>query len=300
MSLKFRSEKQPLVIYHAHCLDGFTAAFIAHEALSKLGQEPELLADEYTKGLVAVALPEWPVDVVDRDIYIVDFSYPADMLRALCDQANDVIVLDHHESAVKKLQAAFPDLESLPANLTLILDQELSGAGLTWQHFNCFEIMPDLVAMVQDRDLWRFELEDSKAFCTALGTYEKTLRNWKNFLIPTEVAALIHEGYVLLKAQDSQMRSIMQGLRDIVIAGHIVPVANCPGYLASEFGNYVMKAHRPPFSATYFDGATHRHWSLRSNDASVNVAEIAEVRGGGGHRNAAGFLTPLGYCFPSI
>lgn len=300
MSLKFRSEKQPLVIYHAHCLDGFTAAFIAHRALTNLGPEPILIPDEYTKGLVSIPFNGWPVDLDGRDIYIVDFSYPLETLKAMCELANDVVVLDHHESAIKKLQAGFPDLASVPDNLTLILDLELSGAGLTWQHFNCFEGMPHLVRYVQDRDLWQFKYEQSKPFCTALYTKKQSLELWYDLLNKSRVDDLVNEGSVLLAAEERQIKSIMANMREIVIAGYIVPVANCPYFLASEFGNRVMREYQPPFSATYFDGATHRHWSLRSNDESINVAEIAEAQGGGGHRNAAGFLTPLGYCFPSM
>lgn len=297
-TLKFRSTRQPLVIYHNHCLDGFTAAFVANEALTKIHEAPELYADDYTTGLAARPISEWPIDVEDRDIYIVDFSYPPAVLKDLCLAANEVVIIDHHESAIKKLLTAFPDLKVLPDNLTLILDQEQSGAGLTWQYFFPFERQPDLILYVEDRDLWKFHYPDTKAFCVSLGSKEKTLDNYRALLNPREVDEAIFEGQCLLKNQSQQLSSLIKLVRYIIVMDYPVPVINCPGFLASEMGQHMMKVFKPRFAVTYFDGPTHRQWSLRSNDQAYDVRVIAEALGGGGHRNAAGFTTALGYCFP--
>lgn len=49
-----------------------------------------------------------------------------------------------------------------------------------------------------------------------------------------------------------------------------------------------------PFAVTYYDGPSHRHYSLRSTDAGLDVSLIAKAYGGGGHRNASGFRLPHG------
>lgn len=297
-TLKFRSTRQPLVIYHDHCLDGFTAAFVAHEALLRLGDAPELVPDSYSTGLCSKPVAEWPISVEGRDIYIVDFSYPPAVLRELCLLACHVTVIDHHESAIAKLKNAFPDSDSMPDNLSLLLDMSLSGAGLTWQYFNPFERQPDLILYVEDRDLWKFHYPDTKAFCVSLGSKEKTLDNYRALLNPREVDEAIFEGQCLLKNQSQQLSSLIKLVRDIIVMDYPVPVINCPGFLASEMGQHMMKVFKPRFAVTYFDGPTHRQWSLRSNDQAYDVRVIAEALGGGGHRNAAGFTTALGYCFP--
>ena len=298
MSLKFRSEKQPLIIYHANCLDGFTAAYVTYNALVKLGSEPILLPDTYNTGLVSKPFSEWPTSVAGRDIYIVDFSYPAQMLKDLCDQANDVTVLDHHESAIKKLKEGFPDLASMPENLTLILDNDLSGAGLAWLHFNCFDPIPPIVRYVQDRDLWRFEFPETKAYCAALINRKQSIEAYTSIDNKEATKLLISEGSALLIAQETQLHSLCRNMRDIIINGWTVPTVNCPAHLVSELGSKIMSEYAPPFVAMYYDGATHRHWSLRSTSEAVAVSGIAETFKGGGHRNAAGFVTELNFMFP--
>jgi uncharacterized protein len=77
------------------------------------------------------------------------------------------------------------------------------------------------------------------------------------------------------------------------IGGHRVPVANLPAYLASDAGHLLAEGN--PFAAIYFDSAEGRKFSLRSTDAGLDVAQIAQSYGGGGHRNAAGFKMPIGW-----
>lgn len=74
------------------------------------------------------------------------------------------------------------------------------------------------------------------------------------------------------------------------IAGYNVPVAACSYDFVSETAHaLLMRNPDAPFAACVvrsYDGVTY---SLRSEDGRMDVSEIARGRGGGGHRNAAGF-----------
>ncbi len=80
---------KPLVIYHANCADGFTAAWAVRQAMDA----------EFHPGVYGEAPPE----VAGRDVILVDFCYPFDVLMQLGLSARSVLVLDHHKSAEASL-----------------------------------------------------------------------------------------------------------------------------------------------------------------------------------------------------
>ena len=82
---------KPLVIYHANCTDGFGAAFAAW---LKLGDEAEYLPMEY--GRVPLHIP---TTCADREVYILDFSFPRITMDAIFMYAKRVVWLDHHRSS---------------------------------------------------------------------------------------------------------------------------------------------------------------------------------------------------------
>ena len=65
-----------------------------------------------------------------------------------------IVILDHHITA----QEALKDVPYA------IFDMNQSGVGLTWSYFFPEEQLPHFLAMIQDRDLWRWQLQGSKEF----------------------------------------------------------------------------------------------------------------------------------------
>ena len=61
---------RPLVIYHGNCYDGFTAAWIANSALN----DAELIPAKYG---------DPPPDVMAREVFVLDFSYPREVMQAM-------------------------------------------------------------------------------------------------------------------------------------------------------------------------------------------------------------------------
>ena len=101
--------KTRLVLYHANCMDGFSAAWAVWK---KFGDaDTEYLPAKYGDA---------PPDVTDRDVVIVDFSYKRDVMLTLNRAANQLLCLDHHKTAEA-------DLKDLPFAR---FDMERSGAGM--------------------------------------------------------------------------------------------------------------------------------------------------------------------------
>ena len=269
-----------LIIYHAHCLDGTTAAAVALEALG----HADLYADSYGS---QVPRP----DVTGKSVYIVDFSYPRDILVEMAKEAKKLVVLDHHRTAER-------ELKDLPY---AVFDMERSGAGITWDYFHHDgESYPPVVAHVQDRDLWRFDLDGTRQFCSTLqyeldrlDTPDDKVRAVQMALnlSPTEVESMTKDGQLLTDSFNAIVDNICEQAYEVELLGVRMLCVNAPGKFASEAGNVL--AHRCNGAACvwYSDGHELKI-SLRSVP-DVDVSEIASAFGGGGHKNAAGFRAGL-------
>ena len=83
-------KQKPLCIYHAHCLDGFTAAWVVKKHFGFGADKIDFHAAQYG---------EEPPFVLGRDVIMVDFSFKRDMLIDMAKVANAIVMLDHHQDA---------------------------------------------------------------------------------------------------------------------------------------------------------------------------------------------------------
>lgn len=264
-----------LCIYHANCPDGFTAAWAVHKAL---GDDVE-----FYRGIHG----ERPPSAFQRDVIIVDFCYRLSPLEVLLKEANSVLILDHHISAMKNLEGYEHP------KLTAVFDLERSGAGITWDHFHPHVDRPYLVDFVEDRDLWKFEYPDTREVLAVLDTHEFTFSNWDNFshALQTNKGFVAASGEVILKRYFKDLDdAINSSLREVTIGGYTVPLVNVSHVMASDAGNKLAKGK--PFAASYYDAEDGRRFSLRSSPEGLDVSEIAAIYGGGGHKHASGFTVP--------
>lgn len=260
-----------LCLYHKNCTDGLAAALAVRKHLWDISQ---MKGSRFTTAQYG----DNPPDVTGLDVIVVDFSYPRDVLLEMKARAKSLVVIDHHQTA----QEALEGLDFC------IFDMTKSGAVLAWEHFHPNKPLPRLMEYVQDRDLWQWKLPFSQEVSAALRSYKPFLNEWERFLDDYSLASLIAEGAAILRYQNQAMDMVLaQPVEMVELGGYTVPCLNAT-HLISELGNKLAEGH--PFAALYFDtGDGKRVFSLRSTDAGVDVAEIAKLYGGGGHRNAAGF-----------
>lgn len=283
-----------IVIYHANCTDGFGAAWAARKYFMAQGIEASYYPGVYNQP------PPDTETLKDADVYLVDFSYPADVINtALADTAR-LTIIDHHDTAIRDIAAFLTT--SLGEEYTAEsvknysgfgfhthMDNSKSGAMLTWEFFFPNEPAPNVIKHIQDRDLWKFELEGTREIIAALYSYPFDFEMWDTF-IADGGAQLFTIGEHVLRAHNNLVTSALNiPPREMTIAGYGVPVLNVGPNLASDVGADLCIWE--PFSATYFDTHNHRIFSLRSlkGENSVHVGDIAKTFGGGGHRNASGF-----------
>lgn len=321
------NDPRPLIIYHADCADGFTAAWVARRFFMRnLDIEPELRRGIYGQGAVTEA------DCAGREVYLLDFSYRREHVESLARVAKSLTVLDHHESAWKEWGemgepgSGKEGLLYAVGPLHVYFRRDQSGAMMAWMHFNpnwnpkppersiakamLQEVLNSkldmgaltLVSYVQDRDLWKFELPDSRAINAWIFSYEYTTKNWDimaDLLDDHKIRdRIVSEGAAIERKHLKDIREFLDlGVRPMTIGGVEAPTANIPYHWGSDAGHVLLERFPDaPFAATYFErGDGQRVFGLRSRPGGTNVAEIARALGGGGHPNAAGFSKPRGW-----
>lgn len=290
-------------LYHEGCFDGFTAAWAVWRKYQdwcfipvNYGQPVPDLLEVYKAQRAAGSFPiPDPIDLSDGPVYVpeinhvvlVDFSYPPAELHVLADVAEFVTVIDHHKSAIEKLQGFYRP------NVTMVLDVNFSGARLTWDHFHTGQLVPNLVEYVEDRDLWRWKLTKSQEINAWIRTLPFEFVEFDEAHVqlrhPEGFAAAVAAGDAVLRSDRRYVEAACKAARRITFMGVEVPIVNA-SILQSEIGNKLAEGHW--FSLVWSVGADGRvlH-SLRSVASGIDVSEIAKPYGGGGHRGAAGFIT---------
>lgn len=278
----------PLIIYHGGCRDGFCAAWIARRYFSSCGIECDFFPANYGQPAP---------DCKHRDVIIVDFSYPIEAMKKIIDEAMMVTVLDHHKTAKEVLE---PLTKDPPSNVTITFDMERSGAQLAQNHF--FPSQKNWIAdYVEDRDLWRFRLPDSKAINAYLSTIPQTFKAWDKAERAGTFDAIMLGKAVLAKTE-AYVAEVRKNAIKTLFEGYVVPIVNAPQVDISELvGALALGSvgedgepdgkHTPPFAMGWFQRSDGWfQYSLRSR-GDFDVAALAKKYGGGGHKNAAGFQT---------
>lgn len=264
------------VIYHKNCPDGFGSALAAYLVLGD------------TASYYAASHNSSPPDVTDKVVVICDFSYDQQTLEIMIKKSKGLLVIDHHISAQKKLK-------NIP-NKHKIFDMSHSGAYLTWKYFHPDVEVPKMIQYIEDRDIWKFELPETKFFSASFKNVPFEFDEYMKYLDEGNLSELIKEGKIIHDADQDNISKIVKyascrltRLRN----GEYYNIAYLnSSYYQSDLGNVLIDTVLPQadFAAIYSHNyrSNNTHFSLRSSNEKTDVEEIATMYGGGGHRNASG------------
>lgn len=254
-----------LVISHAHCPDGSTAAWVAQKALRFC---TIWMADHGSA----------PPDCTDKDVLMLDFTYPNAQMRTIREQCGNLTILDHHQTALKNVEGIKFDG---------MIDQDRSGARLTWDWFFPSGLMPAVLLRVEDRDLWRFNFEDTNDVMAAFMADDFESLTRVGELMAEGAESLAARGKTVNMFRDKLVQQAVEAAFEVTIAGHKVLASNCPYTIGSDVAGKLAVGR--PFGAYWFVNNGLEQWGLRSAPDGLDVASIAEGFGGGGHFHASGF-----------
>lgn len=266
-----RPKDVDLVLYHANCSDGFTAAWAAWK---KLGDKAQYVPVNYFQD---------PPDVTGRNVAIVDFSYERPVMEALLASARSLVVLDHHKTGEANL-AGIPNA---------VFDKEHSGAALSWNFFHPGIAPPDLVRFAEMADLFHWEEPGSREYAARIESepYEFECYEALRHKARDEI---IREGSAILDYRNVLVGKIAKAAVLKTFKGHNVLVVNCPPELVTEVGG--LLSTRPECEFALIWSFNHQSDSFKISlrrdllRSDPDLAKIAETfPGGGGHAAAASF-----------
>lgn len=294
------------ILYHRNCQDGTMAGFLLWNYLRH--SQPDSFID-----CIDVTYGEDPPDIRDSNIYIVDFCYDKENIMKLLQNNKTLSVLDHHESAANIYGGYGIHTVNAAGKTAMIhLQLELSGCQLVLNFIKqCFKAeacedsqydkcindrLDTVVRHIGQRDRWIFESDDTMIYYEMLKaikfddfeTYYKILfeETEEEFNKRFEVAKNYYDIKENLAQKFSNLFSLINfcGYKDI-------PIVNVPSDFNSRVGEILYKRGFP-FAIMFCLNNKKVYFSLRSDkESNVNVEEICKKYGGGGHINAAGFVT---------
>jgi len=273
------SNKRIVVLYHNFCRDGFAGAWVAWQKFK----------DKAVYIPVDHQSPP-PELETGKEIYCIDFPYPQHILADLEKHHKSVVVIDHHQSASLWLSH----------RARCVFNCKHSGSMLAWNYFFSKKTPPKLLRYIEDEDLWKFSIKNTRFVTLVLDTIPYAFASWNLFekkLKKRSTSAIIFEqGKAIHAYRQFVIGEIVSVARPVVFNKYHVLEVGAPYVFRSEVGARLAEIKKS-FGIVWTRGRTRTYVSLRS-DGSVDVSKIAARYGGGGHPSAAGFIITNGDPFP--
>jgi len=273
--------KDKLVIYHANCPDGFTGAWLLWRAFG----------DNDNIHFVAANYGDDPPDVVDQDVFIVDFSYPRVVMAGMAHDARSIRMWDHHKTAEENcwgLDFCTFDMNRCGSRLlleTYIRDNHPS----VYMHDKAREF----VRYVDDNDRWVRALPKTAEVRAAYTATPFEFSRW-GALVARGFHGWVEVGQQILQYQqlliDQHLATVTRVPFELPFLRFVtVPIVNltCKHIVSPLLGKLAEDA---PFAMGFWWNGNRWEVSLRSREGGEDVSKVARAFGGGGHAHAAGFV----------
>lgn len=271
-----------ICIYHNKDLDGYSSGAIVKRKFPDV----KLIGWDYGNPI--------PNLVQGEEVIMIDISFPMkDMIEI--SKYCKLTWIDHHISA-KKEYDAWEDKEK--KNINYVYNLGVAACEIGWEYYFPDEPIPEAITLLGEYDTWRNQ--DKKRWeerilpfqfgmrniCTSPETFPLDVIGYGGMAVVNDICKI---GEAILNYQRGQ---------DTLACGRAAFERNFERYTAiclnqGAFSSETLKSVYDPkihdiMIGFQFNG---RFWnvSLRSIGDVVDCSSIAKRRGGGGHKNAAGF-----------
>lgn len=264
--------KKIKILYHAKCSDGFGGAW---SAWKKFGSRADYIPVKHN-------FPP-PAGLKDKEIYMIDFTYPKRITEKLMRENTRVTSIDHHIST--------KPVAEMTQDHSYALDH--SGSVLAWRYFHPGLKVPMLLRYIEDGDLWKLKIPHTAAIYAVLETIKSDFKSWSKFAEKLENAKdrkkIIEQGEMFLRYEKGLIKKIVSKATLVKFVGYKTFAVNSSEF-RSQLGHLLVKK-LPPIGIVWSEQDGRVNVSLRSN-GKTDVSKIAAKFGGGGHRAASGFSLP--------
>lgn len=277
-------------------LDGYCSGAIAYNELKCRHPKSEIITIEMDYDR---QLPELSNKV--KTVYMMDFSLDKEKFEYLIKKVGrkNIIWIDHHKSVIEK----FPEYSDIYGYRTV----EKCGALLTWEYFHPVvkNIVPPIVKYVDDWDRWQMKFGTDTInlyeYVSGLPTITDVKgRTWTYLLSRTEedMEPLIKMGNELRERRYTELKKFVE---DVGVPMYInfqdkqyrcLKVNTTYQSSTSVLGQMVYDELGYDIFWGYYDKMSDDGKHVRINklrSVVVDVSQIASKKGGGGHKNAAGW-----------
>lgn len=280
-----------ICIHHNKDMDGYTSGAI----VKHWNPDVKLIGWDYKD-----PIPDFE-DFGGEDIIMIDISFPMDKMVELVKVANSVTWIDHHISARKDWESKLEELPDLK-KIGYVYELGKAACEIGWKHFFPDKQIPFAVTLIGRYDTWRQDEGDWEnitlpfkyhmyGICNSAETFPKSLL-LEGALAASEINTGVLTGRAIMNYQHTMDESI--ATKNYFVMENVFGglTALCLNYY--PFSSETLKSIWDPELYDIMVGFVyvgHGKWSvsLRSVGDKVDCSVIAKARGGGGHKNAAGY-----------
>ena len=287
-----------LVVSHGpHCLDGVTAAAAVARYYGDSAEVRATFASnsEIDRTLRQIA----PVTGRESELWVTDISWREPEtdahLRSLAAAGVHIYWIDHHRTALERVRRGLVDVPFTDS----VLSEEFAASRLTYEYLqrraatagavpSRLTSFRPVVAMADDNDRWLHQIPGSRelgwvvralgpdAYPDFLTLDEQVSYTPKMAQARDRVGAEIAHSFAVAERSRVERR-----IGDVTLV-----VAVCDGH-PSEIGDAWGKALSRAVFALY-DAKSLAVSLRRSPDCNVDLSQVAQALGGGGHAAASG------------
>lgn len=289
-----------VVIYHSACSDGVMSRVIIER---ELGDDVIYIPSGHNATTTSITptlcpFPDIPTlsadTIIGKNVLLVDICFGQETLEELRRLSSGLFILDHHSSSleqVTKLHTKHYHISMLNA-----------ACVLTWRIFHGPKRLPLLLKYIEDNDLGKWVLSDSRFFSAGYRSLGSRVLDSAALLERGDngVKDMILAGKTLSRTIESNVSRIVKTAgfyRSREFPSIVLRVVNSNEYIAELCE--LLSAGKDIISCCwYYDHTNSRFkFSLRGKTPTTSSRDIAETYGGGGHDAAAAFTSPTNPIF---
>lgn len=291
-----------VIIYHGEDFDGKCSGTIVYNYFKKLGTEDKnivCIPIDYSKTVKVEKL-------IDRIVFVLDFSFPPELMFEMLTNTKELHWVDHHVQALDKYEEYKFEMDmnyDIPGKRHRLNNK--GACELTWEYLygnntpktikllSAFDVCGDPYSSKNDPQMMSFQY--------GLRTYDtKDIRSslWRDLIYKgTDVFRknICDRGESILKYEEILKEERLE------YDGTVVSLYNEDNDLISN-DIFLINKNKPGIIFTYELRQKHHFVCTYSHDFkkgykctiytarhNLSAAHIAQMFGGGGHREAAGF-----------
>lgn len=286
----FDIKKTSVLIYHAGCSDGVLARIVMQR---ELGDDILYVPAGHGLSESTEQFNEIPslsrASVVGKYVLLLDICFQERTLLELLKLSAGLFILDHHKSSVDRVSC----LHSKHYHISL----QNSACVLAWRILHGLKRMPRLLKYVEDNDIGKWALPNSKMFSAGYRGVGSRVLDAAATLERGDMGVdeMINAGIAISSAREQHISRVSKTaalFRAYSFHSVLLRVVNSPDFVDELVEN--LSGKDIIVCCWYCDHNTNKiKFSLRGKSGHISSRIFAEYYGGGGHDDAAAFCCSL-------